>query len=353
MDKSPTSVYRIDEKVFFTFGGIAFFCLLILGFRYKSYEYCEPIKLTSTSTNYYNKTLITFKADTKSGKRFEWYFGDDTRPVYGGSSITHAYEKAGRYTVNVTINGRCEEVMNVNITEAPLIVHPYHALQIEGPDTALINVPVTFLDMTPDANSWEWRFGNSQVIESDSKEATYTFTTEGNQQVFLRINGSPERYTIRNIYIKDPRPKEDNTAVGSKFPRKPSNSLRLPGMPDAPGSHPLGEGDVLKDEAPKEAPKAVRDVPVEEIGSFLEDIVSGKKQAGDFSEYLCGDLDLTVKYNNQSMKFTKMCEQLRDIKKVNRISKPVVVVGKDKSTNCIKTMDVTVRKKNLFQRIID
>jgi hypothetical protein len=51
------------------------------------------------------------------------------------------------------------------------------------------------------------------------------------------------------------------------------------------------------------------------------------------------------------MTFGRMCNELKEFKKAKKINEPVVILGKDKATNCIKFMDVTVSKKGLIERI--
>jgi hypothetical protein len=345
MEKRSSSVFRIDEQVFFSMGIMAVIALAILGFRFKHKETCEEITITTTSANYYVKSLVSFKAETRSGKRYKWYFGDKSNPEDGGSSITHEFKNPGRYTVNVLVNGKCEQVINVDIKEAPVVAKQDLIVNIEGPDTAYVNKPVSFTDRTEGATSWEWSFDERGIIDSNTPDASYTFYTPGHHVVFLKINGRPDWFTRMDIYVKDPNASK---VLVETPPRRNNNNVILPPIKDRPETPQMDIGGPpkQKDDVKLEIkPVVVRDIKPDEISNLLQDVVIGKKTAADFAEFLCNDLEITVKYNNKSMSFGRMCNELKEIKKLKRINKPIVTLQKDKTTNCVKSMDVTVQKK--------
>lgn len=352
MEKRSSSVFRIDEKVFYLMGLMVIICLVVLGFRYKNHEVCEQITIETSSANYYAKSLITFKAKSATAKRYEWYFGDNTKPETGTeSSITHEFKNPGLYTITVIVNDQCEQVINVDIKEEPFTAKAVELVpQISGSDTAYIDRPITFKEINPDASSWEWHIDNNKIQESNSQEATYTFDTDGFHTVSVRING---RFVgLKDVYVKDPKPFREDAITGTPSKKGGVPPIVLPHIQDRPTTQPNDVPPKVEIK-PKEEVKVVRDITPDEISVLLEGVVSGKKDAVDFTEFLCGDLNIMVKYNDKSMSFNRMCNELKEFKKAKKISKPDVTLAKDKATNCIKSMNVKVDKKSWFQRIVD
>ena len=344
MSKKTSSIQRIDESVYLTMGIIGFLSILVLAFRFKSYEPCQAIKIEVNASGFLAGYPIRFNAECKNGKQFEWNFGDGTLQETTVPTAIHIYKKSGSYIIAVTVNKRCAEAQKIYIKEAPSI-NPASLLPVFiSPDTALVNTPISCYDKTPRALSWEWRFGENSVVDATSKDPTYMYKTPGIKTIYLKINGRSDQIAARIIYVKDKQQKE---IIKPQFPTLPAGP-KMPQVkkePDAPALNQLPEE---KAETPK--PKAP-EITNEQMSAGFTDIITGKKKAADFSGQLCGNLDLIVVYNGNPLSFTQMCDEIARFKKVKKIQQPMVLLTVDGVTGCIKTMNVTIKKKSLLDQI--
>ncbi len=80
---------------------------------------------------------------------------------------------------------------------------------------------------------------------------------------------------------------------------------------------------------------------------MLKQVSAGNKTANDFSDYLCGNLGVPVFYNGNAMPFSKLCEQLKELKE-KKIKKITVGLTKSGVTGCIESMSVSIEKKKGF-----
>ncbi len=339
-----SSFLRIDERVFLTMGIIGFLSVMTLAFRFKNYEPCQSIKIAVSASGFLTGYPIQFHAECKKGKQFEWDFGDGTLQETTVPSIIHIYKKPGNYIIGVTVNKRCTEAQKLFINEVPPIDPTSLLPMFISPDTALVNTPVTFHDNTPQAFSWEWRFGESAGVDATSREPTYIFKTSGIKTIYLKVNGRSDQITARIIYVKDAQWKQVVKSQASALVA----AAEMPEIKDEPEAPALNQQPEEKAEAPK--PKAP-EITNEQMSAGLTDLVTGQKRAADFASYLCDNLNLMVVYNGNAMTFTEMCNEISQFKKVKKIQQPKVLLTKDGVTGCIITMNVTINKKSLFDKI--
>jgi hypothetical protein len=345
------SVHRIDERVIFVMIALIAVSSLVLGFRYKNAEPCTDVTIVTRAKNYYTGSLVSFRAEAKGGITYEWNFNDGTKADYNLNSVQHSFNTPGTYLISVIVNGHCEGFDTVEIQEAPILKRPLLNPEFIAPDTAIVNKPVTFEDTTNDAVSWEWRFGESNIVDNTSKIASCTYKTPGPKTIYLKINGRSDRVFTRTIYVKDAEPlihvdqPKTRQAGGKSFGG-------VPKINDTPKVQP-GFGRKLDtgNFAPPVIPKVYTDVQADEMIILIQGVVSGEKKVADFSQYLCDGMNIPVTYNGTPMKFSQMCTLLRDYKKVSNISKPEVQLIKNSSTNCIKTMIVNVNKRTRLEKI--
>lgn len=318
--------------------------LLTLAFRYATSHPCSPIAMQINANAFVEGNVITFKANTQNGGTFSWNFGDNTSNVEEhDATATHVYKNAGKYTVTVTLNGECTEVQNVVITEAPVVIN--NSLQIfDGPDTAYVNQPVSYEDMSLNSTSWEWYFEDAGTVDSKTRKATHTYTTAGPKNILLRVNGKADLVVHRLIYVIDKEAqKRAAREVRTEAPKPKVIPLILPPNPTtAPLPNPSEQP-----KKPEEKPKMI-EVSHEQIEGMLMDVVDGNKKPDDFSAYLCsGNVNIPVSYNSGNITFTALCQELKGLKK-KKIKKITVLLFKSEATGCITSMSVTVEKKKGF-----
>jgi hypothetical protein len=350
MNASRLNVFRIDERVFTFMVALVVLSSIILAFRYKTADKCEPVNIDSNAAEYIEGSLIFFKAGVQNAKSFSWDFGDGNKVHNAVATIQHAYRSPGEYLVTVEVNGHCEAIKMIKILPAPVVVNTSIKPDFIAPAVVKLNEPVSFEDTTADAVDWEWRFGENESIYDKNRKTTYTFTTPGQHIVILRINGRSDRVSSKQIYVEDERPVLSKNEI-KVLPKK--NMYPKIEMPIAPQTQPRKRDSIA---APKLETKAqpVKAPPLEadEMIIFIQGIVTGEKKSTDALPYFCGEPDIPVTYNGMKMKFSQMCNELKKIGKLNRITTPEVRLMKQNSTNCIKGMDVTVGKRSKIDRIL-
>src|SRR4051812_40511169 len=113
------SLSRLDEQVFITMAVICLLCLLILGFRFAARTPCEQVQLIINAGSSQVNSPVTVRAVTKQATSFEWDMGDGTTINETTSFITHTYKQPGRFTIRLLVNGRCEELRELVISDLP------------------------------------------------------------------------------------------------------------------------------------------------------------------------------------------------------------------------------------------
>ncbi|MEP7277792.1 MAG: PKD domain-containing protein [Bacteroidota bacterium] len=345
MSKKSSSFFHVDEQVFFTMGALCVLSLVIMAFRFAAHTPCSPVKIAVNSSALIAGNVIRFNAATQQGKSFSWNFGDGTSKDEEISITNHEFKNAGRYTVTVLVNGQCSDMQDVVISDAPVIVNTsLQPLIAANPsDTAYINEPVSFSDISTASTKWEWRFGQTNSIDATDRNPTYTFTVPGRKTVKLKVNDRSDMIVSYSIMVID-RPLE-KTLLPRARPELPRPQAPIVILPSQPHSEPLKPvlPDVKKDDV-KEKVKAPA-LTNEQLKAMLRQVAEGQKRAEDFSEYLGGQLGISVTLNNNVMTFTKMCEELRGMKKIKEIK---VIPVTDRETNHILSMNVVVEKKKLL-----
>jgi PKD domain len=343
MSKKSSSFFRLDEQVFFTMGALCILSLFIMAFRFAARTPCSPVKIVVNSTSLIAGNIIRFNAATQTGKTFSWNFGDGTVKEEEISIANHEYKNAGRYTVTVLVNGQCTDMQDIVISEAPVIVNT--ALQpmiVANPgDTAYINQPVSFSDMSSASTKWEWRFGQTNSIDATDRSPSYTYTIPGRKTVKLKVNDRNDmvvQYSI--LVIEKPEETKNIPKPKTEQPRQQTPIVILPAQPHSDPLKPV-QPEVKKEEAKVKAPSLTND----QLKAMLMQVAEGQKRAEDFSEYLGGQLGISVTLNNNVMTFTKMCEELKKMKKIKEIK---VIPFTDKETNHILSMNVIVDKKKFM-----
>ena len=149
--------------------------------------------------------------------------------------------------------------------------------------------------------------------------------------------------------------KEETPLLKPEVPRlRPRRPPGIPGpvIRDKPQGPAIGSGDAQAgtvSQPPK--PKVYADVQADEVIILLQGVVTGEKKAADFKQYFCDEADIPVTYNGTPMKFSQMCNILKEYKKLKKISTPEVQLVKSASSNCINRMIVNVKKKGLAERL--
>lgn len=352
MNEKSILSFRLDEQVYLVMGAVALIALLTLGFRLITRQPCQPITLHIQANSFEKGNIISFKAETVDGKDFSWNFGDGTDLEESTFSTAHKYSNAGTFTVSVTVNGECTELQNVVITDAPVVSNLALRPMFTGPDTAYVNQPATYEDLSTTSTNWEWYFEDPAKIDAITKSASHIYKTPGLKKISLLVNGRRDLVTTRYIYVIDRDAERDQAKA--KEVRLPKPQPKVIVIESKPTVQPLGNPTAAQPTQPdnsakKEEPKPrAPEISGPEMESLLMEVVQGTKRPDDFSGYLCGNLSMFIVYNSNTVTFTSMCTSLKQLKQ-KKIKKISVKLMKDGATNCVNSMIVIVDlKKGIF-----
>lgn len=134
-----------------------------------------------------------------------WEFGDgntstDQNPV-------HAYQSPGTYNVTLTASNSAtcwditEKIGYINVTNAPIA-----DLTAVNPSACSAPHTVNFTDLSVDANSWFWDFGDGNT--STDQNPSHTYVDEGQYDITLSIgslNGCRDTLLLENyVSVESP-----------------------------------------------------------------------------------------------------------------------------------------------------
>ncbi|WP_410510224.1 PKD domain-containing protein [Methanosarcina hadiensis] len=171
-------------------------------------EFVPEIKLpvadfTADPTEGYAPLSVQFTDMSENAVSFNWDFGDGTGSTE--QNPVHTYSTAGIYTVNLTAsneNGMNSKLATINVTERTVSVLPvanFTANVTEG----FTPLSVQFTDLSENAISWSWDFGDGD--NSTEKNPIHTYYTAGIYTVNLTVsneNGMNSKLATINVTEK-------------------------------------------------------------------------------------------------------------------------------------------------------
>jgi YVTN family beta-propeller protein len=163
-----------------------------------------PVANFSTNlTSGYAPLAVQFTDLSKNATSWNWNFGDGTNSTQ--QNTTHTYSKTGNYIVNLTVsnaNGTDSKLGTINVSTRPPV------LPVADFSTNLTSgyapLTVQFTDLSKNATSWNWNFGDG--ANSTQRNTTHTYSAAGIYTV---------KETASNADGKDTEIKTNSIAVGS------------------------------------------------------------------------------------------------------------------------------------------
>ena len=159
-----------------------------------------PVKIAQRRISFYasdsvickrSEILFTANADGNTASHFIWDFGDGTRELSRQHTISHVYNKPGKYDVTMI-------VINSTNCNDTLVKRGY--IRVNGPlakfTTAALgtcyNKPVLFTDssLTDGVNaikSWAWSFGDGTMDTLKRPPFQHVYNKQGNYIVKLKL----------------------------------------------------------------------------------------------------------------------------------------------------------------------
>jgi len=141
--------------------------------------------------------LVSFQDLSVNAASWEWNFGDgvgfstDQNPSY-------TYGQAGTYTVTLIVRNAAGE----NSTSQDVVVNaPLPPLPTAGFTFTVVDLLVSFQDLSVNAASWEWNFGDGVGFSTD-QNPSYTYAQPGTYSVTLIVrNAAGENSTSQQVTV--------------------------------------------------------------------------------------------------------------------------------------------------------
>jgi PKD repeat protein len=171
-----------------------------------SFPALPEAKFSSSVTGGYLPLTVQFMDFSKNADSLSWDFGDGK-----GSSCpapVHTFCCPGNYTVSLTTeNDNGSSTASILITVLKLPEQPYDALPEAKFSVSKIYgqnpLNVKFVDISDNANTWEWDFGDGNI--STERNPEYTYTAPGNYTISLKVsneNGEDSKRVINLIQVE-------------------------------------------------------------------------------------------------------------------------------------------------------
>ncbi|SFE04793.1 hypothetical protein SAMN05518672_104262 [Chitinophaga sp. CF118] len=328
---------HIDPMVLYTFLSLLAISIVILAFQISGREDCSlaSIHLSSQQhagkrTSFTTGEVITFKAENAGKIRSDisWDFGDSTEQAQG-LQVYHAFNKAGNYTITL-LKGKCswhQEVIILNAVpdNTPPATSDLFPV-IEGPSEVLAGRAVTYSNNSS-ASKWQWRLLQRGAETHSGKTVSYTFATPGERILTLIVDGDTSKMVTKHIQVFPAQAARRN----DHFEPMPFPEPEKPADPAA-GAQPVPE----KPKTPT--------ISDDEFKYMLTQVIDKQKNAGDFSPFLCENLNARVLLNDKDTdSFSHFCSRIRGKK---RFKIELVNLIKDQN-GCVKEIRIRYDKKFL------
>ncbi len=334
MSQKNNILHHVDKSVNYFLIYVIIVSLGITGFKYKMYKPCNgAIFNFNKSTTYSEGDLVKFIDNSKNASSWKWNFGDGSKTVEVREPI-HIFKKAGEYKVKLTVNGLCEKEETITIKEKKSVLDPNKFPKFDLPESIVVGETLTISDKTPNASTWEWRFGETASVNSKNRYAKYVYKEPGLKTVSLIVNGNVKYIAKKRINVI---PLNEKVTRINPIRKKKTLGWNLP---NKPRDYDDNEPEKNKASEPKSAPLISN-------ASFKKKLfLVSKKQMNpnQFSPYFCGDINKKVVVNGKNTTFLVFCESIKGKKiKIRELS-----VFREDGSNCIKTLTINYKKKGLW-----
>ncbi|MDY8138345.1 PKD domain-containing protein [Aquimarina sp. 2201CG5-10] len=330
MKKDSITNYHMDKSITLFFVITILISATVFGYRYMNHTPCEIIDFDVVARNYRAGEIIRFKDNTTGVVTREWDFGDSSK-VDTRVSPFHTYEKPGKYEVRLSINGKCNSIETITIKEKVFILDSTRLARFDIPETIKVGEVLKIKDKTLEADSWEWRFGETAAINSTKKNPEYIYKEPGLKTITLVVNGDPRYGSRKQITVLSKKKKRDKRVVTTiSRPKDSRSNLKYAPIIDN------------EEEKNKEEAKAPF-IGESEFKAKLLAVSKKKASANDFDEYLCGNLNLTIIVNKKRTSFIEFCQKIKG----KGIKIKELELAREKN-NCIKSIVIRYSKTALF-----
>jgi len=172
---------------------------------------------SSNVTQGYASLTVQFTDLSKNAAQWNWDFGDGTYSTE--QNPMHTYSAAGTYTVNLMIsnaNGTDSKFATITVLRKPILPAADFSTDVTSGYAPL---SVQFTDLSQNAASWYWNFGDGAV--STEPNPVHTYSSAGSYTVTQTVNnadGTNSKYATITVLRKPILPAADfSTDVTSGY----------------------------------------------------------------------------------------------------------------------------------------
>lgn len=318
-------------KTHFDSNVITFFALLfvfscgLLAFKNSEKEECIIEDFNIEGIALEEGELLTFSDNSDNSYAWRWYFGDGSDISYK-SKVSHVFKKHGTYKVKLLINNSCVIEKNIKILPKNMVVEKKLDIDFFVPSKVYLGQKIKFSDKTENGTTWEWRFGETDVVDSKIKNPTYVYKTTGVKTVSIVVNGNKKNVKFKDVVVVMPEVK--------KTVRKVKTNTKVENVPEV-------VVEIL--ETPEvEVIKAINEVELTELIYIISD---GKLSYESFKNNFCADKLPLIQVNDAAKYIT--LREFYDSVVDKKIKIKEVKINKEKN-KCIVLILVYYKLKTFF-----
>ena len=330
--------HHIDKNVILILLSVTLVSLITIGFKYAKYDPCDIVNFDAKADQFRAGEIIRFKDYSENAQTYVWDFGDST-VVRKDPNPFHTYEVPGKYLVTLTVNGKCDFSKEIVIQKKIPIIDSTRIANFEIPSTIKVGELLSVKDLTKEATSWEWRFGETLEVNSTYQNPTYSYQKEGLKTITLIVNGDPRYSTSKQIQVL-PKIELKKPLERKKIEHTPDPIMTATPLPEAPPELPNSPNISNKPSSNK-----IKKTPSISRSAFAKKIIAVSEEqasANDFRQYLCdGNLQTNTSVKGKKTTFIELCEKIKG----KKIKIKSLELFKNKETNCIEYISIDLSKK--------
>lgn len=320
----------MDKRVYYLFLFVFVLAAGSFSFRYANYKPCTDVNFAYDNLEAKAGSVIQFQDKTVGASEWEWDFGDGSARKTQKNEL-HVFEKEGTYEVRLQVDNGCELTQIITVGPQIKAVDSTKLPEFYLPNSIIVGKPLVVRSRSENAESWEWRFGETIRANASTEIAEYVYRKPGIYTVSLVINGKIDLQQQKRIEVKPVRKVEE------WIPANPGGSGQSSIiLAEAPETRQAQETEVVeepmseKEKIPElkvspseakiepatpklETEKEISRPPLDDtiIEESLQMLSLGKMSPEEFSAYFCEDKNPFVMIRGESVTFKEYCRITR------------------------------------------
>lgn len=324
MGSAKDMATHIDKSVIYLFIGVFLISAATFSFRYAEHVPCDEVLFLVDEKELKAGEIIQFKDKTEGAKEWKWEFGDNTG-IFSQKEPLHIFKKEGDYKVRLLVNNNCERIETVSIKAKVILIDSTKFPVFTLPESIVVGEELKVEDVTENASTWEWRFGENASKDAKTRIAKYVYEEPGLKTVSLIVNGDLTYIGKKKINVLPlPEDKERITKIAGERRDKKLDVKRAP------------LANASEDQPEKDKPSIIPFITPSNFEFKIKMVSSKKLNPQAISEFFCGGVNPLIVANGRNTTFLVFCEKIKG-KKIEISSLNLI---RDKGSNCIKTFTI-------------